>query len=182
MVKKIFTLVLLIACSINFIKGQEFEYIVEKVDDVPSYYYCEKYSSLLSNLTSSNLMIQIMNTRGDVIHADVYFLNGLHNEDTIWVSTDSTGVAYIPKKKIAKGMFFVPPKGDLYNGIKGFVNDVGSTKKLTIILGQQSLSKMIIKSKSTLSSRDIQQIVDSVRKSDCIPHYNGVTIDFNIEI
>ncbi len=182
MVKYFAIFLILTAWPLCLVSGQAKEYIVENVDDVPSYYYCEKSSSLLSNLTSSNLMIQIMNTRGNVIHADVYFLNGLHNEDTIIVSTDSTGVAYIPKKKIEKGMFFVPPKGDLYNGIKGFVNDVGSVKKLTIILGQQSLSKMKIKSKSPLSSRDIQQIVDSVRRSDCIPHYNGVTIDFNIEI
>ena len=181
MVKKVAILLILTAWAFYQVSGQAKEYIVENVDDVPSYYYCERYSSF-TNKTSSNLMIQIMNTRGDGVHTDIYFLNGLHNEDTILVSTDSSGVAYIPKRMIKKGSFFVPPKGNLYNGIKGVVNNIGGIEKLTIILGQQSLSKMKIKSKFSLSTREIQQIVDSVRKSDCIPHYYGVTIDFYIEL
>ena len=181
MVKKILMLLLLAACPVYLVSGQAKEYIVENVDDVPSYYYYER-SSPFSNLESSNLLIQVINARGDGIYADVYLLNGSHNEDTIVISTDSTGLAYIPKEMIWKAVIFIPPKGDLYNGIKGGVDDIRSIEKLTIVLGLQALSKMRIKSNFSLSVNDIQQIVDSVRKKDCIPQFYGVTIDFSIEI
>lgn len=181
MVKEMVILWLLIIWPFCLVRGQSNEYVVENVDDISSYYYCES-SMEFSSLISSKIMIRVMDTKGNGIQTNVYFLDGENNNDTIVVSTDLTGVVYIPKKMIGTGRFLILPKGDLYNGIKGYVDNIWNTKKLVIILGQKSMSKMKIKSKSPLSTKYIQQIVDSVRKCDCIPYYQGVTIDFSIEI
>ena len=180
MVKKIFTLVLLIACSINFIKGQDFEYIVEKIDDVPSYFYTEKRGKIIDFL-SSRMMIQVVNNMGYGVPVNIFFVNSADYKDTVIISTDSSGLGYISKKMFENGKFSVPPKGNLLNGIEGWVN-IRNTRKLTIVLGQQPMSMLKIKSNSELSIEDIRHIVDSLRKGEEPYALPGITIDFIIEI
>ena len=180
MVKKMFTLVLLIACSIDIIKGQEFEYIVEKVDDVPSYFYTEKNGGIFDFL-SSKMMIQVANNRGYGVPVNIFFVNSVDSKDTVIISTDSLGQGYMSKKMFENGRFSIPPKGNLLNGIEGWVN-IRNTRKLTIILGQQPMSMLKIKSKSELSIENIRHIVDSIRRGEEPHDLPGITIDFFIEI
>lgn len=180
MVKKIFTTVLLIVCSINIIKGQEFEYIVEKVDDVPSYFYTEKNGGFLGFL-SSKMMIQVVNNKGYGLPVNITFVNSADCKDTVIISTDSLGLGYMSKKMFENGKFSISTKGNLLNGIDGWIN-IRNTRKLTIVLGQQPMSMLRIKSNSELSIDDIRQIVDSLRRGEGPHDLPGITIDFIIEI
>lgn len=180
MVKKIFTSVLLIVCSINYIKGQKFEYIVEKVDDVPSYFYTEKNSGIFDFL-SSKMMIQVVNNKGYGLPLNIIFVNSADCKDTVIISTDSLGLGYMPKKMFENGMFSISTKGNLLNGVEGLVN-IRNTRKLTIVLGQQPMAMLKIKSNSELSIDDIRQIVDSLRRGEEPHDLPEITIDFIIEI
>jgi len=179
MVKRIL-LCLTIICSVYSAKGQSIEYLVENVDDVPSYFYTEKIG-VISSLLSAEMRIQVVDNNGKGIPVNVFFINSANFKDTIVILTDSSGCGYLSKKKFETGKFFISSNGNRLNGIKGFVN-IKETKKLTIVLGQQSVSKVKIKSKTKLSVENIQMIVNSLREGEYPQNLTGISIEVYIEI
>lgn len=181
MVNKIITTPAVLCVSpFHYVHGQVHEYIVENVDNVPSYYYVEK-AHRLTNLLTSNVMIQVIDDKGRGIQATVSFLDCAENDSAFEVSTDSSGIGYLPKQENTRSHFIIQPKGDLLNGIEGWLN-LKDTRKLTIVLGHQSVSKVRVKSVSALNTDDIQLIVNSLRKGDCPSETSGITVEVYVEI
>jgi len=178
MVKKMIALfIILTACSTYYARGQVYEYIVKNVDNIPSYFFTEKSNNFLS----SDISICIVDYKGYGVSTNIFLIDSANPKDTIVVTTDTSGIGHLSRNKMTNVFFFVAPKGNILNGCEGWIK-ILDTKILTIVLGQQAFSTVNIKSKSALSTEDVDKIVKSLRNGELPPEDSGIMIDVAIEL
>lgn len=174
MVKKNFLTLSLLLIMINFASCQGYEYVLENADSKSSCYIA--YQKKHINHTAK---VQIVNSNGYGIETTVKFTNQM---DTIILHTDSLGHASLKFScRNSSYHFSTPALGNRYNGVCGYV-DFLQTNHLLIILGNQSICPIRIKSTNRLSSDELRTIANIIRDGGSLAEYQNISIEAIIEI